>query len=216
MKTFYEIIKDVSNMRWSIVDPEPKSFGEVEQFIKQAIQQAHSYIWNLSDFPFKERTETVLLQKNNASISAPWGMIKNIMIKGDNYYLEEEENFDFLTQIKGKPQTYWVTYGEDKNILNFNPVPEQTYEIQLRYDMLCKARDKDGNLKPNLENMDDIINISQEYEEVYLNCLKNKAMCYLIADNSDENYVPYQKQFIEQYGVLKQLKGHKREPYIII
>ncbi len=216
MKTFYDIIREVSNMRWSIVDPEPKSFSEVEFFIKQAIQQAHSYIWSLDDFPFKEAVEIILLPKEKSSVAAPVGIVKNVMLCGESFYLNSEENPDFLKIKKGKPECYWVSCSNQGNVLNFSPVPDKAYEVQIRYDMLCKACDKEGNRKANLENLDDVVNIAPEYEEIYLNCLKNKAMCYLIADGSDENYLPYQKQFAEQYSVLKQLRGQKINPYLVI
>ena len=43
MKTYFDIIRNISNMRWSIVDPDPTSFVEVQKSVKLAVAQAHAY-----------------------------------------------------------------------------------------------------------------------------------------------------------------------------
>jgi hypothetical protein len=66
--------------------------------------------------------------------------------------------------------------------------------------------------------MDDVLNLPDDkiIEDLYLHCLNTKAMEYLIADNSDENYQPYQKEFLEAYKSLLQLTGVKIEPRLLI
>ena len=209
MKTFYEIIKQVSNMRWSIDDPEPTSFAEVQMNLKQAVQQAHSYIWGRDDFPFKQVTETVVLPEGEDSLEAPKGNIVNIMLQDADNYLEYAEMTDFLKDVRGVPEKYWVESRPEGNVLKFYPRADKSYYVQERYDTLYKARDKSGGLIYNLENADDVLNIPPEYEETYIAALKPMAIYYLISDNTDENFQPYWQQFEQQYANLKNLTGRK-------
>ena len=81
-----------------------------------------------------------------------------------------------------------------------------------------KAKDSAGNVKHNLEEMDDVLNLpnDESIEDIYLHCLKLKSMVYLVADETDENYKPYEKEFLEAYNGLLKLTGVKREPRLII
>lgn len=218
MKTFYEIIKDVSNMRWSIDDPEPTSFAEVQQNLKQAVQQAHSYIWGRDDFPFKEVKEVVVLSEGEDSLPAPVGNIKNILVKGDKDYLSfwSEVESDFLDEVRGKPAKYWLESHNSGNVLKFYPRADKSYYIQQRYETLFKARNKNGELIFNLDTADDVLNLPPELEETYLSALKPMAIYYLIADNTDENFQPYWEQFEQQYQNLKNLTGRRFETRFVL
>lgn len=52
MRNFQQIVKDVSNLKWSTVVLE-EAFAEVEDNVKLAVRQANSYIFGLKDFPFR-------------------------------------------------------------------------------------------------------------------------------------------------------------------
>lgn len=216
MKTFYDIIKDVSNMRWSIDDPEPTAFSEVQLNLKQAVQQAHSYIWGRDDFPFKRVKEVVVLPEGENSLSAPAGNIVNLMVQGSKSYLEFEEDADFLPAKIGCPDRYWLETYPDGNILKFYPRADQNYFVQQRYDTLYKARNKNGGLILNMEAADDVLNIPQIFEETYLAALKPMAIYYLIADNTDENFQPYWEQFEQQYANLKAMTGRNIETRFVL
>lgn len=209
MKTFYDIIKQISNMRWSIDDPEPTSFAEVQLNLKQAVQLAHAYIWGRDDFPFKQETETVVLQEGENSLEAPKGNIINIMLQDADSYLTYAQNPDFLKDVRGVPEQYWIESSPEGNVLKFYPRADKNYFVRQRYETLYKARDKNGNLIYNLENADDVLNLPAEYEEAYISALKPMAIYYLIADATDENYQPYWQQFEQQYANLKNMTGRK-------
>lgn len=202
-------------MRWSIIDPEPTSFDEIEFHTKQAIQQAHAAIWGLDDWFFRVVKEIKTIPSGQNHINAPAGSIVNIKADGANSYLRHEENPDFPAETSGAVKSFWVEADSDGNRLMFRPVPETDTDVQIRYLTLLKARAADGTPKANLELEDDYINIPPEWEEPYLNALKNKAMVYLIVDNTDENWLPYKEQFEEQYQVaLTALRGVKSETFI--
>ena len=220
MKTFYDIIKDVSNLRWSIVDPEPESFAEVQKAVKLAIPQAHSYIWGLSDFPFKSKKQAINITKGQTSILAPHGQIKSLYIDGNKSYLTpiQVDDVDLLEPKRGMPQYYWIEFTDEGATINLYPQPDAPMILVARYDTNQKAKDVNGELKANLKDMTDVLNLPQDetIEDLYLHCLYTKSMEYLIADNTDENYQPYQKEFDEAYRNLLNLTGIKRQTYLVI
>ena len=113
MKNYFDIIRNVSNMRWAITDREPTSFAEVQQDVKQAITQAHSYIWSLDDFPFKIRKDALTINKGQTAILAPKGTLLELWIDGSNSYMEQisSKDADFLSaQTVGMPTKYWVDF----------------------------------------------------------------------------------------------------------
>lgn len=221
MKNYFDIIQNVSNMRWAITDREPTSFAEVQQDVKQAITQAHSYIWSLDDFPFKIRKDALTINKGQTAILAPKGTLLELWIDGSNSYMEQisSKDADFLSaQTVGMPTKYWVDFGEFGAQVHLYPTPDKPYVLLLRYVTNYKAKSFNGELKFNLSDMDDVLNLPDDkiIEDLYLHCLNTKAMEYLIADTSDENYQPYQKEFLEAYKALLQLTGVKIEPRLLI
>lgn len=221
MKSYFDIIRNISNLRWSVVDPDPTSFAEVQKAVKLAAAQAHSYIWSLEDFPFKIKKDIVKLGKGQTALPAPKGNIVEVWIEGGNAYLQElnHKESDFLSnEESGTPVCYWIEFGDDGAELHFYPKPSQESTVFIRYITNCKARGIDGRLKVNLEEMDDMLNLPDDptIEDLYLHCLNTKAMEYLIADTTDENYQPYQKEFLEAYRSLLKLTGSKNQPRLII
>lgn len=221
MKTYFDIIRDVSNLRWSIIDTDPVSFSEVQKSVKLAIRQANSYIWSLNDFPFKIKKDAFNLSKGQKAVLAPKGTLLEIWIDGSNTYLEQitPKNADFLsTQKTGTPTKYWLEFGDNGAQIHLYPIPDKPYIILARYITNYKAKSNIGELKVNLSDMDDVLNLPDDktIEDMYLHCLYTKTMEYLIADSKDENYAPYQKEFLEAYKVLIQLTGVNLEPRLVV
>lgn len=218
MKTFYDIIKDVSAMRGSIDNPEPDSFSDTDKAARLAVPQAHSYIWGLSDFPFKKKKAAIVLKPGESAVLAPKGTILSVRLDQDYLIPLQIAEADVLPQKSGKPEYFWVEFTEQGAALNFYPVPDKETTVIVRYEALMKARDAAGNEKANLEDMNDVLNLPEDgtIEDLYLNCLTAKAMRYLIVDESDEYYAPYERKFEEAYRTLLGLTGIKRETRLVI
>ncbi len=220
MKTFYDIIKDVSNLRWSIVDPEPESFAEVQKAVKLAVAQAHNYIWNLDDFPFKNKKDAISVSAGSNTVLAPKGNITKVWVDGETSDLSSiaSESADFLEPKTGMPECYWVEFTDEGAAIKLYPTPAEKITLMVRYVTNYKAKSNEGDLKYNLEAMDDVLNLpnDQTVEDLYLHCLNTKSMVYLVADETDENYRPYEKEFMEAYQGLLKLTGIQREPRLII
>lgn len=220
MKSYFDIIRDISNLRWSIVDPDPTSFAEVQRAVKLAVTQANSYIWSLDDFPFRIKKDIRKISKGQSAIIAPKGNIVEVWLEGQKNYLKQVNARDadfFSLEEQGTPLYYWLEFGDDGAEVHLYPKPEKDCTLCLRYLTNYKARSADGDLKVNLESMDDVLNLPEDktIEDLYLHCLNTKAMEYLIADSTDENYQPYQKEFLEAYRNLLCLTGVQLEPRLV-
>lgn len=221
MKTYFDIIRDISNLRWSIVDPDPTSFAEVQKSIKLAVAQANSYIWSLEDFPFRVKKEAQLITKGQNAVLAPKGEICEIWVDGEGAYLDliKSKEADFLSsETEGTPTCYWLEFGDQGTEIHLFPKPDKNVTLMIRYVTDQKARDQEGNLKTNLSEVDDVLNLPQDQliEDLYLHCLNTKAMEYMIADTTDENYQPYQKEFLEAYRILLKYAGCKINPRVVV
>ena len=154
MKTFYDIIKDVSNLRWSIVDPEPSSFAEVQKAVKLAVAQAHNFIWNLDDFPFKNKKDAIAVDAGVSAVLAPKGNISKVWIAGGDVLKPiKSEDADLLETKTGTPQYYWVDFTDSGAAINVYPIPDKKLTLMVRYISNYKAKSQSGELKFNLEDM---------------------------------------------------------------
>lgn len=218
MKTFDEIIKDVSHLKWSTIVRE-EAFANVEEYVKLAVRQAHAFIWQLNDFPFRIRRGGIMTA--GSAFAAPKGDILEMWVQNSGAYLKKiiADDGDLLDSTKtGTPQLYWVTLEDSGAVVHLYPAPDKQYSLLYKYSTNYKARDMGNEEKANLTDATDTLNIPQDetLEDAYLQCLYTKSMVYLIADSTDENYAPYEKEFDEAYRNLLSVTGAKIPPKLVI
>lgn len=86
MRNFQQIVKDVSNLKWSTVVLE-EAFAEVEDNVKLAVRQANSYIFGLKDFPFRIKKGGLTTKEN--AFPAPNGDILQMWMQDGSRYLQK-------------------------------------------------------------------------------------------------------------------------------
>lgn len=215
MKSFFTLLKEMPYMRWSISEKDIANFSDIPLDLIQAVQQAHAAIWGAYDFDFKKRQTSLIFQPGQGSVLCPSGTILKVMTK-EGKEVERVEAPLLPVTSKGTPTGYWVSSGGELSF-NISPLPEKSEELFILYDTWNKAVSADGTEKANFEFEDDILNVPASLEEAYLNALKNKAMCYMIADNQDENYAPYIAQYEEQFqNALLSLRTGGAESFLRI
>jgi hypothetical protein len=213
MKTFYQIIYLSSNAPWSGQDAEPESFSQVEQSVKQAIQMAHSFIWNSFEFDFKVKKSVIPTIATVKAYDKPIGQILNVWLKTSTSYLTLITDFDFLESIVGTPTAYYLEDGK----INLYPIPDNVTDLNVRHQTLNMAKDLLGNEKYNLELEEDTLNIPQELEDLYLQALIALAIVYFLQDSTDENYAPYQVTFEKHYqNSMREVRQSSRDTRIVI
>ena len=69
---------------------------------------------------------------------------------------------DFWSDIGGKPEYYWVEFTDEGSVIKVYPTPKEKTTIVVRYISNMKAKNSAGELKYNLEDMDDVLNLPND------------------------------------------------------
>jgi len=211
--TFLDILRNVASQPWSIEDPDILSVEDVVEDnpkLALACQAANSFIFRLNELPFKNYEQNISTIANQPGYESPTGNIKEILCVGNTDPLRLDKNLSMLTPQYGRPNKYnrRVINAIDEIVLF--PIPDNQYDLIVKYETFHTARrPQNGNYVeiPNLEKDEDILNIPPQYENMYLECLYAKTMYYLIIDNTDENWQPYDRKYNEALAVLLQATG---------
>lgn len=220
MKTFLEILIEIAEQKWSIEDPDIPNIEELEEdnpALKIACQQANSFIFRANDLPFKDYKKSFLTVAEQKAYPSPIGNVYRVTCDGNTFDLTYDKYLDRLKPDIDRPSKWnrEILNGEDNIILY--PTPDDIYSINVYYETLNCAKRQQGDEWveiTNLERDDDILNIPQQFEDLYLKCLYPKTMVYLTIDDTDENYQPYEKSFQEALLVLKNALGIKKDKII--
>lgn len=208
MKTFLEITQQIARQPWSIEDPDFQNitslFDDSPKLIN-ATQKANSYIYRTYDFAFKKQAMYIDTIQNEKEYTAPVGNITQILCAGNSSPLKYDPDLYRLREYTGKPVRYDRQFlnGEDKIIIH--PIPDNVYVLTVKYDTLKTAKRENGGVWEEVDNLEqdgDILNVPPQFEDMYLQALYAKTMVYLIIDNTDENYEPYQQSFNDAMSVL--------------
>lgn len=208
MKTFLEITKHIARQPWSIEDPDITTIEMLQDDspkLIEATQKANSFIFRTYDFSFKCRTldfETINGQK---IYEAPKGNIQKIFRQGATTELSYDPEIYKLKETQGKPARYGRNcIGADEKLILY-PTPDDIYNLTIKYNTIKTAKrivETETIEIDNLEQENDMLNVPEQYEDMYLQALYAKTMVYLIIDSTDENYVPYETSFQEAINVL--------------
>lgn len=192
---FFNLLKRVSNLKWATDDPIPKTFDDVLETSKIAMQQALIELWHTYPFTFKKVTRYQVLPAYESAIEAPMGTLTAVCLENGRV-LEQVETFgdmdDSETPVYGTPECYRLVQNNTGDKIEFYPTPLEPVTIGISYDTACMARDKSGTERVNLSAQNDTININGAVQrELFENALILLTEVYLIQDSSDENYIPY-------------------------
>ena len=204
--TLLNIYNSVASQAWSMFDDEVNTKAEFENVLISSINKALSDLWCSTDFPFRRRTEEIILMEDSNEYELPNGNLvprningkKGFQVSIDGEYLDYIETPNLSYKHLGKPTSYYIC---DNNIY-FYPTPDQNYEVAMDYFTLAIGTDKKGNSIYALNEESDSIDIPEKFEELFKNALITKTMLYAIASDSDENYSNYKRQFDTAYKLL--------------
>lgn len=205
--TCQRLLTELGNRAWSGFNKDDMVFGGDDAQTAQAeLNSAIRYLVNLEDFPFKRYMRTLKTVPNQAKYSVPNGQIETIVsddkqevltFLGDGATLDKEK--------VGKPEGYYITYSGNAPQLKLYPRPQEAKTYTITYSTYYPVID--GNtydLKMEFTNASDTMNLPENLEYLFMDCLVLRTMVTNNKDNQDENYPPTIDEFNEAWRVFKQ------------
>lgn len=215
MQTFFELLKRVSNLKWSTNDPEPRTFDDILMSSKIAFQQAMITVWNEQTYPFQIFTDYKSVKAGQSTLAAPDGVLMAVL--SDGHALTLLDGDAKLDDKTGEPEAYRFETTNEFDKITLYPKPDKDMVIAFQYKKMLMAKSKDGTEKFNLENADDTINIGHLiFGELFANAVILLTMCNLIQDDQDENFVPYKQAYLDALRKLKNYQGIKTQKRILV
>lgn len=220
--TFLELYNEVAGQPWSMFDADAESIDDLESSLRISINKATSYLWNLYPWYFRVQTSNIRTRSGKAEYDLPIGVLQKKTISGskkygikyNNKFLEYKDDYEELdlTDVTGEPTHFYI----DGDKLYIYPTPDDVYTLNLKYLSPTYAKDEDEEDKYSFTDDSDTLNVPEKYEGIFKNCLISLSMLYAIADESDENYSGYQRQYEDALGVLmKYCKDSIVDKYIV-
>lgn len=206
MLTFLDLYNECAGQPWSMFDNDAMSNEDFESAMRISINKALSYLWNYQDWAFRYATKTFRTKPNVTEYSMPNGNLTRTTTNGverygvqyNGEYLPYNPTYDTTSDEKGSPEYFYIV--GDK--LFIYPTPDASYQVDLTYLKLPCVLSANLDQQMELKEDDDYVNISEKYEVLFKNCLISLSMMYAIAEETDENYSAYKKQYEDALMVL--------------
>ena len=203
---FLDLYNECASQPWSMYDAEAESIDDLEGALKISINKALSHLWNLHDWSFRYTEMKLNVTQGRNNYSTPDGIIaekvinktKKHCVKYGKKFLEYVEDYETKEDKVGQPEGFYKK-GES---LYIYPTPDKAYRIDITYLLMPYALSEEGEYLYELKNEDDYVNIPEKYEAMFKNCLISLAMMYAIAEETDENYSSYERQYNDALMVL--------------
>ncbi len=220
--TFLDLYNEVAGQPWSMFDADAESYEDLESSLRISIDKATSYLWNLYPWYFRKNTYKFKTKAGKNEYDLPIGLLERKTINGtqkygikyNNTFLEYEEGYEELdlTERTGEPEGFYI----DGDKLYIYPTPDDVYQIDISYLSLAYAQNEDEEDIYTFTSDTDTLKIPEKYENLFKNCLISLSMLYAIADESDENYSGYKKQYEDALQILmKYCKDSIIDKYIV-
>jgi hypothetical protein len=204
--TFLDLYNECAGQPWSMYDNDAEGMDDLESALRISINKACSYLWNYQPWSFRKKSTTIITDEGKADYDLPIGLIQRKTISGTQKY-GVKYNGKFLPYIQdyeeaddrtGEPEYFYI----DGDKLYIYPTPDDAYTVTLNYLSLTYALNEDEEDVYSFTSDTDTLNVPEQYEQLFSNCLISLAMLYAIADETDENYSGYQKQYEDALAIL--------------
>jgi len=206
-----DVMTLASQKAWSPFSSSQSTFGTPANATMLAeFNSGMAYLTNRSDFPFQKDTTKCSTQANESTCFLDVGVVEKIYIDGGTDYLERIEKNVFLDNQKGEPKQYYLDYSSNSLILHLYPIPDKSYDVNVEYQVSKFVADANSEAKDRFTVATDTLNIPEQLQNLYWECLILRAMQTGIKDNTDENYQPIK----EEFGDLWRLFVQKTNPNI--
>lgn len=203
---FLDLYNECAGQPWSMFDSNAESAEDLESALKISINKAISFLWNYQPWSFRIMTHIARVRAGKNKFVVPDGLITRSVRNGKVKYgvkfnynsLDIIDDPDELEDKTGVPEGFYL---QGENIYLY-PIPEEDGTLTIEYLSLAYGLNEEDEALYELKEEDDYINIPEKYEKIFRNCVISLAMMYAIADESDENYSGYNKQYEDSLAIL--------------
>ena len=200
--TLLDIYNNVTGQSWSVFDTDIETQEEFDSGVLTSIQKALNVLWHSHNFSFRLKRKEIRINKGKNVYVKPAGMIKKNGVK-----LIDEDKITTLKEIQEptessltlkKPEGFYIL--SDKIILD--KVPDKNYTITIDYYTSKLGINNENVGIYNLKNLDDRLDIPEQFEDLFLRALSTKSMVNSIASVTSRNFQPFINEFVENYRTL--------------
>ena len=200
--TLLDIYNHVTGQSWSVFDTDVEKQEEFDSGVLTSIQKALNVLWHSYNFSFRLRRKILRISKGKNIYTKPSGMIKKNGVK-----LVDEAKITTLDEVQEplaqdltlqKPTGFYIL--SDNIILN--KIPDKSYSLIVDYYTSKLGVNNDNVGIYNLNNLNDRLDIPEQFEDLFLRALATKSMINAIASNTSRNFQPFINEFIENYRTL--------------
>jgi hypothetical protein len=182
------------------------------------LNKALRYLINLKDFPFRGKEKAIETTEGAETYTMVQGQITKIYNSdtlSELEYIGDSSEYD--KTLVGSPKGYWVEYSNPKSKIRLYPIPDGVYNYNIVYNQYKPVKDKDGKLdKYEFESESDFINMPENLQYLFMDCLVMRTIITNMKDEQDENFRPAIEEFNEYWkNFLKACKPKKQDNRVV-
>ena len=198
--TLLDIYNKVTGQPLSIFETDISDQGEVDHKVLTSIQKALRVLWDAYPYSFRLKNLDITTTADQKDYEQPTGIVvkDGVKLTDNGNILRLAEKYKHFDNAAGTPEQFYIRY----NKINFYPVPDKEYCVSVDYNTFYMAKSSDGTSKYNLSELDDVLDIPEMFEDLFLTALMNKAMLNALGSITSSFYQSYLQQFIEAYKSL--------------
>lgn len=202
--TAQRILEEMGRRNWSGFNPDDMVFDSEDSLsARTELNIALRYLLNLEDFPFKAKELILRATPSVSEYTMPQGQITNIFNTETRDVLTYIGNPDSLNKKeKGSPNAYWINYKNPRQKIRLYPIPDKSTQFTVIYNQYKPVMGIDYSTKFEFTRADDFINMPENLEYLFMDCLVLRVMQTGNKDEQDENYRPIIDEFNEAWRVF--------------
>lgn len=203
--TAQRLLTELGNRAWSGFNADDMTWGNEDA--RQAVAELNAavlYLINLEDFPFKKKETKITTRNGNANYPAPSGQVTNIYNADTRESLSfYRDNSDYDKTLKGEPIGYWFEYNNPTQKLRIYPIPDNVYTYKIVYNQYKPVLKADDSTDFEFTAANDTLNMPEDLQLLFMNCIVLRTMVTNNKDEQDENYRPMISEFNEYWRLFK-------------
>ena len=202
--TAQRILDELGRRNWSGFSADDMIFSSEDSLTARTeLNIALRYLLNLEDFPFRAKEQKVLAVANVSDYNMPPGQITSIYNTQTRTllsYIGDNKGYD--KKKTGEPSAFWVNYKNPRQKIRLYPIPDDRYDYTVVYNQYKPVMGTDYVTKFEFTQEDDFLNLPENLELLFMDCIVLRVMQTGNKDEQDENYRPIIDEFNQAWGVF--------------